>query len=303
MSAAILNILLKVVALLIALLIWFNVMTQKQYDYELNLPITGIDTPPGLGLVNDIPATLTAKVRADGKKLLRSDWKEAGLRIKGQRLKRGLNALDLNLETVALVRSDHVALAELRGITSIPVFLDRIDSVEVPIASRLEITPAAGYALVGSKIQFFPPNARLIGPAAALDDIDTIYTESRALSGIRDTVSLTVALDRPPRPSVMLALDSIRMTAPVEKSGIKRFENVRLTVAGGAGRRMTLMPEKIVIDIEGPVSIIDTLSSGFLRAVVTPPAYGEYVRPEVALSPDLRVHQMIPDSIHLLIPQ
>ena len=61
MSATVINMLLKLTALLLAALLWFNAITQKQYEYDFSLPITTVDVPSGLAVANDMPKSLTVK--------------------------------------------------------------------------------------------------------------------------------------------------------------------------------------------------------------------------------------------------
>ena len=73
MPGTITNILTKVIALLLAILLWFNVVSKKQYEADLTLPVTEVDCPPGLTPVTGVPRSLAVKVMAEGRKLLRSD--------------------------------------------------------------------------------------------------------------------------------------------------------------------------------------------------------------------------------------
>ena len=89
MTGSALNIIIKLIAVVLAVFLWFNVVTQKQYEYDLTLAVTDVELPPSLGAVNPFPDSLTIRIIAEGKKLLQDDWKEAGLRIKAGRLRRG----------------------------------------------------------------------------------------------------------------------------------------------------------------------------------------------------------------------
>ena len=80
MSGSALNILIKILAILLAILLWFYVVSQKDYEYELTLPVTEVDYPAGLGLVEGMPDSLSIKIFAEGQKLLSNNWKRAGLK-------------------------------------------------------------------------------------------------------------------------------------------------------------------------------------------------------------------------------
>lgn len=302
MSATVINMLLKLTALLLAALLWFNAITQKQYEYDFSLPITAIDVPPGLALANDVPRSLTVKVRANGRRLLRGDWKRAGLKIKATRLKRGPNTIDLNLETVSLVQPENIALLELAGNTSIPILLDRIDSVVVPIASQLTIVPAGGFVEVRSKSNLIPSRVKIKGPASLLADIDSIYTEKRTLTRLKASTRLPLELLCPKGGAISLTSDSVVVSIAIEKSKTKRLENIPLfTGAIDSTHHLTLIPELIMLDIEGPASIIDTVSAADIIARVTVGDAGGYAVPDIVRPPGITITRITPDSIRVLV--
>jgi hypothetical protein len=206
-------------AVLLAILLWFNVVSKKQYEYELTLAVTSIDLPSTLAPVNPMPESLTVRILADGRKLMRNDWKEAGLRIRASRLKRGTQTLDLNLETVSLVRPDRVTLLELLGPGSISVNLDRIDTVLRPVVSRAEIIPEDGYAIVPEGTQISPRQTLVIGPGLLVKQIDTIYTEHRVMERVKGPVHLPLDLVEPAGYYIRLGHDSATVDVQVEKAG------------------------------------------------------------------------------------
>ena len=75
------NIWLRVIAIVMGILLWFHVATEKVYNYEVKLPVSEVILNDKMALASDIPDTLAILVSASGKQLLRQDWKEAGLRI------------------------------------------------------------------------------------------------------------------------------------------------------------------------------------------------------------------------------
>jgi len=82
MSGSILNVVVKLTALLLAFLLWFNVITEKQYEHEVRLPVTSFEFPPNLGAVTALPDSLNVKVASEGKKLLRTTGSRPGCGLK-----------------------------------------------------------------------------------------------------------------------------------------------------------------------------------------------------------------------------
>ncbi len=304
MTGSVLNIIIKLLAVLLAVLLWFNVISEKQYEYELTLPVTDIEYPSTLGPVTDLPESLTVKVLAEGKRLLRSDWKHAGLRIKATRLTRGINTLDLNLETVSLIRADNVTLLDLPDISPVTVRMDRIDSLPKPIASRLVVIPDDGYMVPSGAVTVDPERAWVIGPVQLLARIDSVYTVQKILDDVQDSVRVTLPLDNPRVGSLRLNRDSATVEVVLDKVRRKELDDIRIEVRTEiAGGRPVVDPEKIGVTIEGPGTLIDTLSPAGITPVVTvsDSIQGGYVRPTIELPDDVTLLRIRPDSVRVIV--
>jgi hypothetical protein len=303
MTGSALNLIIKLVAVLLAVFLWFNVMTQKQYEHELTLAVSDIELPAALGIVTPFPDSMVVKVLAEGKKLLRDDWKEAGLRIKANRLKRGLNSLELNLETVALIRSEDVTLLELPGAVPFTVQLDRLDSMLIPVASRLAVIPRDEYMIIEGRGGISPLQTQVIGPGLLLKRIDSIYTEQKIVDDIEEPVQLTLALEIPEAAKISLAHDSATVEVAVDRIERKRYEEIPVIVGVGRGSRVIVDPDRVTIDIDGPESLLDSLSEKQIQIRVDPPrtVTDGYIIPQIILPPNFTAAGLTPDSIRILV--
>ncbi|MCP4567556.1 MAG: hypothetical protein GY841_08255 [FCB group bacterium] len=304
MSSSILNILVKIIAVLLAIFLWFNVITKKQYDYELTLPVSEIDFPAGLGPVNKMPDSLTIKVSATGKKLLRDDWKASGMRLKATRLRRGMTNLELNSETVSLIRSEDVTLLDISGISSFPIQLDRIDSVLKPIASRLVVIPAEGHMIVAGTGDINPIRTQVIGPVMLLNRIDSIYTEQRIIDNAEDSINLILDLEIPEEMILTLGHDSAEVTLMLDRVKGRVFEDLPITFQDNQSSRRTIVdPQRIRVEVEGPQNLIDNLDAVNIRPSIKPNGLMRtgYVVPEIFLPANVRLIRITPDSVRMLV--
>jgi len=298
------NIVIKVLALILAILLWFNVITKKQYEYDLKLPVTSIDFPSGLGPVTPFPDSVEVKVFAEGRKLLKDDWKKAGVRIKAGRMHRGANTLDLNLETVSLNRSEDITLLELVGNLSYTVQLDRIDSTLRPIASLLAAVPAKGYMIVRGEGGINPIQTQVIGPAQVLRQIDSIYTDQKIIDDLKEPVTVTLGLQTPPGLAVTLGHDSATIEIDIDKITRRRFENIPVNPAKNLSRHKVIIdPAEIAVEVEGPATLIDTLTNASITASFSsaPAVVNGYIVPTVGLPENCRQVSISPDSIRVIV--
>ena len=75
MKKSMTNIWLRTGAVLMGLLLWFHVATEKTYNHQLTLPINEIMLAENLALAENPPESLTILVTASGKQLLRNKWR------------------------------------------------------------------------------------------------------------------------------------------------------------------------------------------------------------------------------------
>jgi hypothetical protein len=302
MTGSVLNITIKLLAILLAVLLWFNVITEKQYEHEMTLPITDIEFPSALGPVSDLPDSLTIKVLAEGKKLLRSDWKRAGLRIRGTRLSRGVNTLELNVETVSLIRGDNVTLLDIPEVAPVTVRMDRIDSMFKAVAPRVAAVPDDGYMVVSGKGDVSPSHIWIIGPRQLLHQIDSVYTEQRVIDDVRDSFSVVVKLQNPNPRSIILRRDSAEVEVIVDKTGRRELNQIPVAVQSRATTNPIVDPPQISITVEGPESLIKSITALNVRAFVNISAPGQsaYARPVLELPDNVTVLGMRPDSVRII---
>jgi YbbR domain-containing protein len=300
----VLNLIIKLLAVVLAVLLWFNVITEKQYEYQLTLPITDYELPSNLAPVTALPESLSIKVLAEGKELLRSDWKQAGLRVKATRLVRGLNTIEFNLETVSLVRPDNITVLDIPVTMPATVRIDRVDSTLVPVASRLTVVPNSNYMVVTGSQRIAPPNVWVIGPLQTLGHIDSVLTRQKILDGAKEPVRAQLELEVPQFASVRLAQDSVMVWVAVDKIRERVFDNVPVEVRpDGIIRRPVIDPGQVTVTIRGPAAVVDTLSASDIDIFVAP-AKGDTaqdLRPQLHLPDNITAVQITPDTIRVSI--
>jgi len=306
MSGSVLNIIIKIVAVLLAVFLWFNVVSKKQYEYELTLPVTGVDYPVGLAPVTLPPDSLTVKVLAQGRKLMHGDWKDAGLRLKALRVHAGVNNLELTTETVNLVRSEDVTLLEIFGPATLSLQMDRVDSVLKPVASQLAVATDRGYAIIPGTRRINPIQTMVTGPLQVVRRIDSIYTASKIVDRADKSLSITLPLEIPAGMAIELSHDSAVVEIGIDKIKTRRFTDVAVTVEQKLRQQKAIIdPDKLDITISGPEQIVDELAVEDISVSVISDASidpeRDYIKPMVQLPPGIMLENMKPDSLRIMI--
>lgn len=152
--------------------------------------------------------------------------------------------------------------------STLRVQLDRIlkKKVAVRIAETGDI--ATGYRLQDLKVQ--PSNIELIGPSSLLRSVSEVSTDPVDLSGLRDDMSLDVALDL--KPGIRsAAARTVQVKVDVEELRDVRVLDAVPVLLQDDGRYMAGIPS-VSLKIEGPTALLAELDPTKVVVRVVVPA-------------------------------
>lgn len=154
--------------------------------------------------------------------------------------------------------------------TSIHIF-QRDDVRQISISPRiLGRTLPNGYLL--STISYEPQTIFVSGPAATLSTLtDTFYTASIDLSGQTADFETTVPIEIPDDTiSILDGQTTVKITVGVvAQTSVEQIDNIALRVDGlAAAYEATLTPENVSVVLNGPVSVLNSITSTDVQAVI-----------------------------------
>ncbi len=299
------NFWLKVVALIMGLLLWFHVATEKIYNYQLTLPVTKIDLREHYTLATPPPESIVVAVSAKGKQLLRSSWRQQGVRISASKFQAGPHNIVLNTENTFLVNpAKNVTLDEVVSPASIDLNVDVESKVDVDVVPDLVTTADEGFA-VSRRIEAVPTHVSLFGPKSLLKNINSVRTAKRELSGVRNSVTITVPLVPPPGFGMRLEPDSASLTIDIVPVKTRIYDNLPVVVYNvPVDYTATTIPGTIRIELGGPPEDIDLLN----RNALTVSADYKLADRTTGMAPikidcptNFRVRKASADSVRILI--
>lgn len=181
------NLGLKLTALLLALVVYLNVYTDRPASMIISFPLQLDGLADSLAIAGPVPAVVQAELRGTGKQLLRLRVTEPPVKVslvgvQPGRFSRALKAADL-----PLLPEDGIEVERLVGPSSLQLQIDRRIVRRLPVAARVEGHPAPGFAWTGEVI-VRPASLVVSGPAHALADLDSVRLRPVAIGGRRDTV-------------------------------------------------------------------------------------------------------------------
>jgi len=267
MSGPLDNISTKVLALILGLLLWFHVATDKVYHHRVTLPVSEITLDKDLALSQAPPDSVSVSVSASGKQLIQQSWQKEGIRINATGLPAGRHQLNLTTGNSFLVgATDLVTLESVVSPASIELRIDRQSNRSLPVTTDIETVPDEGFAV--KQVSTPEPSEVLVyGPRSLLRSFNTVVTEHRELTGLRNDISLKLALRQPIGYGVRLEPDSVEINIQVVPVRTRVVEDVPIVVFNRPeGIALSLEPSEVDVTITGPPTVVDSLDPATIVA-------------------------------------
>lgn len=294
----------KLAAILLAFLLWFHVATDKIFQYETNLKLVQIDLMDEIALIDAPPDEFTVIVSATGKRLLRSDWKKAGLRLMIDRSRPGRTKINFDQNNVSLVKSDNIELLNIISPRDVVLEFDRKIEKEVPVKSAVTIVPDQGFILSNND-SLMPDKVTVTGPKKLLNTLDSIETVPEDVDGIRNNLSMLVPLEYPDIYGLEISPDTVSYIVDVTPVKTIVFPDISIAILNKPSQSdsiFTIQPNNLEIRIGGIPKIIDSLKPDMLAATVDYRQFdrSEYAPIKIILPQSLSIISQSVDSVKLI---
>ena len=263
-------------SLFLAFLLWLFVVSEKEYDLVLDLPIEARNLSAQMAHKEEVPSYASIKIRGTGRNLFKSILLKnyAGFKLVldlegiSQEYEFNLNEyFEKYPRKVVLPLNYNLSFVEVIYPNRIKISLDEYQVKKVPIISNLHISPSPGYMLVGD-INFEPKMIAVAGPKEEIALINHVETLNDTISNVTTTfngkikvVSNQRLIEYKPT-HVQVSLDfqqiseKIIADIPVIINNVPKKirvfpspQTVSLTVIGGVQRIASLKPEEIEVYI------------------------------------------------------
>lgn len=181
------NLGLKLVALLMAVLVYLNVYTDRPALMLVSFPLTFEELSDSLSLSGPVPGLVQAELRGTGKQLIRLRLTEPRVRVSlagvgAGRFERAMSADDLPLEGMEGIKVERMV-----GPRVVEVQIEPRAEKRVPVRIEVLGEPAPGFVL-GGRPRLSPATVVLHGPRSAVAGVDTVHLSAIRADGRRDTL-------------------------------------------------------------------------------------------------------------------
>lgn len=290
----------KVLAVVVALLVWFNASGQEEVSRVRTVPVLLEGLSDSLALAGPVPSTADIRITATRRQLVALGFQRLAVVADVSGFEVGRQRLTLS--------GDHVRGAGNLAPGRVAVLAPSVLEVALePLASRrLQVSLATTGAFPSSVIlehaglTIEPAWVTVRGPASIIERLQHVTTETLELARIRDTTTREVDLDCDPR-AFACEPDRVTVTLRVSPRAERVLANVPPTVLLDSDDvDAAVEPEAVTLTLQGPASVLDTLSSGDVSVLVVvggrePASYR--VVPDVILPAGVRLLDISADTL------
>jgi YbbR domain-containing protein len=295
------NIGLKVLALVLACLLWATVTRDQLVERSLRVPLEYQNIPEGLEIVGDPPAAVDLRVRGPSGALGRLQPGDVVAVIDLRGARPGQRLFHLLTDEVQVPFGIEVAQVSP---STVPVTFEPSGRRVVPVTPAIEGEPAVGY--VAGEVTVDPARVEVVGPVSRLAQLREATTEpvliGNATQVVRDTVTVGVA-DAALR---LLLPRSATVTVHIRPAPIERaVYDVPVRVRHlERGRRTTITPPRVTVVLRGSRDALGSLDVSRVDAWIDLERLqpGRYALPvKVESGPDFGLVRVEPSAVDVRV--
>jgi YbbR domain-containing protein len=296
----------KLVAIVMALLLWFHVATDKTYEYADTFPLEIANVPERLILAEELPEQVSVTIRGKGKELLKLLLTEKkSLTIDAQEFARGETDYEIEPEQIPIPEGLELRVTNVFPPHNLKIRLDYPMEKKVAVQPNIRILPAEGFQQAG-EAHYNPTEITISGPRMWVRGINVIHTEEKVIADAKEAVSDQVDLVLPEGYNLSLSSLRVNFSQNIEKTLERQISYlpVQLTNAPRRGEVM-VEPDSISVIVSGAESVVKEMGSDEIRVTVNCADARRKERVKlpvlVELPERINLKRVEPDSVEVLI--
>jgi YbbR domain-containing protein len=188
-------------ALLLALIVWYGKALERRErisERQLEAAVTLVNVPADMVVTSEVPRELLLRVRGPLSRLRGLDSSSTGVVVDLRGAGEGEH--EFPVETRSVLVPDGVSVLAVSP-SQVPLRLERVVRLRLPVRPRVTGEPAAGLAV--SRVTAQPASVLVSGPRLQLEALRGVTTDGVAIDGTAGPVEAVVAV-RSPQPLVRI---------------------------------------------------------------------------------------------------
>ncbi|MFH1278438.1 MAG: CdaR family protein [Candidatus Eisenbacteria bacterium] len=246
------NVGVRAVAFVIALLVCFNAETERMVDVETDVPIQYINLPDSLVRMGTAPAEV--RVRAT---FNRKFWQTAptylSVTLDLSRAKPGLQRFAVTPDLILVPPNRKARVVEIVEPRRIPLEFEPRIRRRVAVAPGFDGFPADGFVLYGEP-QVEPPEVVLAGPESVVESIEEVVSVTVDLTGAREDVAIDRMVDLTGHDQVTSEPPEVQVLFDIERIEDRILQKRPIRTA--PSYRIEVEPDSLDVVVRGPAAVL-----------------------------------------------
>lgn len=256
------------VSIIFSVVLWFMVTTDKEYNYQITVPLNIVRLAKGKTLLERVPNKARLELRAGGRALIGLWFYDVAFNLDLPQVNtsRVLN-LKENLHFLDLPPKLGITVVEIIEPKRLDLKVDALIAEKKPIKLTGHVDPEPGYVLLTSKLS--SDSVMVSGPRMLVKSIEAIATE--AVSMTNKTLSFSVKTDLvSPNPGLVnLNLDKVQVDFEIQRLAERVVYGVPVKVINvPRGLKVITNPAVLALHVKGGEKVVAELNSEQIDAEI-----------------------------------
>jgi len=247
----------KLASILIAILFWFAVVTEGDFEYEVELPLVATDIPRGKTLIQPLPETARVRLEGKGKAMLALlFYRDARVIIDCSGIHRS-RRLAITPQMIEPPRRRGAIFArEILSPDSVWIGLSPLKTKRVPVIPAVTLHTMAGYILA-APMSVRPDSIIVEGTEEEVRKVDRLLTEAQTFSDVRSSFQRRLKVSVPHDVSIKLSAEIVEFAVDVQKLVERTLEEIPVEVKNApASMQVSVVPSTVKLKLEGGEKIL-----------------------------------------------
>ncbi|MFQ5512676.1 MAG: YbbR-like domain-containing protein [Candidatus Krumholzibacteriia bacterium] len=296
----------KLIALMVALVIWFNASGQQQVNKHYVASLSFANVPDSLTLVGDVPDQVELSISGTRRELLLIGFRKIAMVVNMARAAEGRFTHHLSVSDILLPPGIEPGDIRIIAPAVINLGVERIVTERIRVGVIFE-NELSSHLMHNRLPETRPAWVKVTGPASSIRRLQKqqrIPTRPVDLSRIKESVNREVEVEHD-RTTLEVVPDRVVVSISVSARAERVLANVPPTILLDEKIQTTdVVPKTVSLTIEGPQAVLDTLSSGDVSVLVNlsgkPPGWYT-MAPEIIVPEGVQGYKMDVDSLRIRI--
>jgi YbbR domain-containing protein len=259
----------KLAAVVMALLLWFHVATDKVYEYSDRFPLEVLNVPERLLLAEKLPEQVNVTIQGKGKELLKLISAERkSLKIDISDFERGETDYLIRPEEIPIPEGLELKVTNILPPKTLKIKLDYPMERSLKVRPDIRVVPAEGFRQVGG-VEYDPQEVLVSGPRMWVRNLAEIHTQEKVIQDAGLPISGQVDLVVPEGYNLALSQQEINYSVNVERVVERRFTDLPVERTSLPSRmQIELHPDSVGVILRGTESLMDRIDPDSIRVTV-----------------------------------